>query len=495
MNNHYFRKISVVTFNSKKFQVFKDEKNRYAFLEIDKDNKFRYPTLEDFIGLANIFAKDLDKEVYFRSTKNNDTKYYFKSFVCLTSGIIALSSALYFGLKSQNVFTNDKVNEVISFSDNYEAEQLKQDNASNEVTFEIVQEKDEPKVVVTLPEEPLEVKEETQENTYVRSKVVTDDMYGIYGSQVDIYDSTALNKFLGEKDITINDINSAVDNNTNLNDDLKSVIKEFAQTMMTTYPSIDMRLFYENVKRLSVVYETQEAIDDHGDMIAWFNYEYGQIHVNENINLSPGSYDLMVLRHEICHMISLGFLYENDQKIVCITKNGGYGEYLQEAIDVYLSSKPYENEYNFTDFGYGTCANELEVIIDAIPNFDISVLANQDVYNIANYLDKVNPNDVSASRFIDLMDMQTIAFYNMNNLQVENTEFKDLYRYIANTYLNYVVTPDMSAEEIENIKNNLVNELNRNLGYSVNVTYYDEITNTFNEYMEKNNIEQNYKTK
>ena len=264
---------------------------------------------------------------------------------------------------------------------------------------------------------------------------------------------------------------------------------------MSTYPSIDMRLFYENVKRLSVVYETQEAIDNHGDMIAWFNYEYGQIHVNENINLSPSSYDLMVLRHEICHMISLGFLYENDQKIVCITKNGGYGEYLQEAIDVYLSSEPYENEYNFTDFGYGVSANELEVIVEAIPNFDISVLANQDVYNIASYLDKVNPNDVSASRLIDLMDMQTIAFYNMNNLQVENTEFKDLYRYIANTYLNYVVTPDMSAEEIENIKNNLVNELNRNLGYSVNVTYYDEITNTFNDYMEKNNIEQNYKTK
>ena len=155
MNTHYFRKISVVTYNFKKFQVFKDENNKYAFLEIGKDNKFHYPTLDDFIGLANIFAKDLDKEVYFRNTKNNDNKYYFKSFVCTSTAILALSSALFYGLKNQNVFTSDKVPDVIAITDNYEPEELKQDNVSNEVTVEIVQEKDEPKVVVTYHEDPL----------------------------------------------------------------------------------------------------------------------------------------------------------------------------------------------------------------------------------------------------------------------------------------------------------------------------------------------------
>ena len=77
----------------------------------------------------------------------------------------------------------------------------------------------------------------------------------------------------------------------------------------------------------------------------------------------------------------------------------------------------------------------------------------------------------------------------------ENTEFKDLYRYIANTYLNYDVTSDMTYSEITKVKDNLVYELNRNLGYTNGVTYYEEINNAFNEYMKKNNIEQNYKTK
>ena len=493
MNNHFFRKISIVTFNSKKFQVFKDEKNKYAFLEIGKDNKYHYPTLDDFIGLANIFSKDLDKEVYFRNTNrnNNDNKYYFKTFVTTTTAIIALSSTLCYGLQNQHAFENEKVNDVISITDNYEPEELKQDIISDNTVVKITEEKEEPKVEVSISQSSNVV----QENTYNKNNVVTDDMYGDYGSQIDIYDSTALNKFLGEKDITITDINNVVDDNINLNDDIKSVIKDFANKIMTTYPSIDMRLFYENIKRLNIVYETDESIIEHGDMRAWFNYEHGEIHINKNIDLSKGSYDLMMLRHEIGHMISLGILYENDKKIVCITKNGGYGEYLQEAIDIYLSSTPYKEEYDFTDFGYGICANELESIINVIPNFDYSVLANQDVYNIANYLDTVNPNDVKASRFIDLLDMQTIAFYNINSLQMENTEFKDLYRYIANTYLNYVITSDMTYDEIISIKDNLINELNKNLGYATDVTYYDEINNAFNEYMENNNIEQNYKIK
>ena len=490
MNKHSFRKISIVTYNSKRFQVFQDEKNRYAFLEIDKDNKFHYPSLEDFIGLVNIFSKDLDKEVYHRNSKNSETMYYFKSFVCTSTALLALSSALYFGLKSQNIFTNDKIPDVVSFVDTYEPEELKQDNLGDttvEVTIEKQSEKEEPKVVVSIPE--------PQENTYTKSKVVTDDMYGIYGNQVDIYDSTALNKFLGEKDISIVDINNAIDNNASLDTELKTVIKDFAEQMIKTYPKIDMRLFYENINRLKVVYESQESINNHGDMTAWYNYEFGEIHINKDINLSKGSYDLMVLRHELCHMISLGILKENDQTIVALIKNGAYGEYLQESIDVILSSKPFKSEYSFTDFGYGINTNELEAVLDVIPNVDYSVLANQDVYNIAAYLDSVNPNEISASRFIDLMDMQTICYYNINSLQMENTEFKDLYRYIANTYLNNVVTSDMSYDEIIGIKENLINDLNKNLGYANNVTYYDEINNTFNEYIEKNNIEQNYKTK
>ena len=487
MNTHCFRKISVVTYNSKRFQVFKDEKNRYAFLEIDKDNKLRYPKIEDFIGLANIFSKDLDNEVYFRNNKNNENKYVFKTFVCASGAILALSSALYIGLQNQKVFTSDNVPEVISISDNYEAEELKQDINEDNATVEITINNEEATVNISTPV--------VEDNTYVESKVVTDDMYGIYGNQIDIYDSTALNKFLGEKNITLNDINEVVDNNTNLNDDLKIIIKDFAQKFKETYPSIDMRLFYENVKKINVIYETEESIKEHGDRAAWFNYDLGEIHVNENIDLSKGSNDLMVLRHEICHMVSLGVIYQDDKKIMAITNNGGYGEYLLEAIDVILSTEPFKDEYEFDDFGYEASANELNAIIKAIPDFDYSVLANQDVYNIAAYLDSVIPNDINASRFIDLLDMQTIAYYNMSSIRMESSEFKDLYRYIANTYINYVITPDMSYDEIIEVKTNLINQLNKNLKYPYGITYYDEIDNVFNEYIEINGIEQNYKTK
>lgn len=482
MNTHYYRKISIIKYNSKRFQVFKDEKNRYAFLELDENDRFIYPSLEDFIGLANIFSKDLDKEVYFRNSKNNeDTKYSFKVFVVTASTMFALSSALFYGLQNQNIFTNDKVEQVISIQDNYEPEELKQEIKDSNIPVEVTVEKSvgENRVVVR-PTEPI--------NNYVKPTTVTSDMYGVYENQIDIYNSLALNQFLGEKTITLNDINQAVDDNVNLNDDLKGIIKEFASTMMKTYPDVDMRLFYENVKRLNMVYETDESIKEHGSMMAWFNYEFGEIHVNQNINLNTGSYDLMVLRHEIGHMMSLGILNQDGKKIVCLTKNGGYGEYLQEAIDVIVTSNPYEDEYNFTDFGYGINANELESVINVIPGFDYSVLVNQDVYNIADYLNTVNPNSISASRFIDLMDMQTIAYYNAQFIQSDSNEFKDIYTYIANTYINYVITPDMTYDEIMSEKEELVKKLNENLNYTYGIVDYAELDNVFNNYMIENNI-------
>ena len=151
MNTHYYRKISIIKYNSKRFQVFKDEKNRYAFLELDENDRFIYPSLEDFICLANIFSKDLDKEVYFRNSKNNeDTKYSFKVFVVTASTMFALSSALFYGLQNQNIFTNDKVDQVISIQDNYEPEELKQEIKDSNIPVEVTVEKsvDENRVIV-----------------------------------------------------------------------------------------------------------------------------------------------------------------------------------------------------------------------------------------------------------------------------------------------------------------------------------------------------------
>ena len=311
----------------------------------------------------------------------------------------------------------------------------------------------------------------------------TNDMYGVFENQIDIYNSAALNEFLGTKHIVIDDIKEAVDNNNNLDSWWKDTVKDFAERITNEYPEIDMRLFYENCKRLTIEYDPYESLGGGEDnRLAFYDCEDGSIHVQEDINYES-TYNLMIIRHELGHMISLGIIKRDpDKKIVCITNNGDYGFFLREAIDVIISSRPYEEEYYSTDFGYGTIANELEAVIVAIPDFDISVLANQDVYNIADYLQDVNPNSVSASRFITLMEHQAAEYYGTDKDESVPEDYTDIYRYIANTYVNHVLNDNMSSEEIQLIRDSLYHTLTKNL-YSYQLVGTEEIDNVFNEYM------------
>ncbi len=418
----------------------------------------------------------------------------------IATPIIILCCFLSFDKFSDRKTTDSQtVTETISIADDSEDEIAIDDqsadikNVENGTNSEEDPNVESPGYVYISDEDPyvgaVDTVETDAEDPYI-GPYVTDNMYGIFENQIDIYNSVALNQFLGEKHITIDDINEAVDNNANLDDQWKDIIKEFAGRIISEYPEVDMRLFYENVKRLEIEYNSKEHFQEKGED-AYYNYEEGVIHVQENIDFINDSYNLMMIRHEIGHMISLGILKgKSGKKIVCITKNGGYGEYLTEAIDVYISSKPYEQEYDFTDCGYSINANELEAVIDAIPDFDISVLANRDVYEIADYLDEINPNPVSASEFISLMDQQTIDYYDTSNNEEVQKDFSDIYRYIANTYVNHVLNENMSREEIQQVSD----DIKEDLGKSINYYYlykcdgYEEIDKVFDEFYNENQM-------
>jgi len=498
MNTHTYRKISIIIYNNKRFQVFMDERNRYAFLELDENNKFHYPKIEDFIGLANIFSEDLDSKAYYRRAIKRKNRFVFTASVLAATSIIAASHFLFNELEQQGQLDNTQVTQVISVSDDYE-----KDNELVEHTP--VTYKNEEFTTTTAPtivSSTIDNEEYTvpvydgyipnyTPKTYT---TVTDDMYREFETEIDIYHSYALNKFLGEKHITLEDIKEVVNQNDSIKPEIKNEIIRLADAMIKTYPGIDMRLFYENVKRVQIVYETDESIAEHGDMAAWFDPKDITIHINENIDLTRGSEDEMILMHEGGHMASLGIIEaDNGKTIVAITNDNAYGMGLREAIDVILTSTPFKDEYAFDDFGYPLYTNELEAIIEVIPNFDFTVLVNQDVYNIAAYLDQINPTSIPASRAIELMDMQNISYYN-TAVKSEKDQYDDIYRYIGETYYNYVLTPDMSYEEIQEISYNLKEKLNDNVGYT-DLTEYDEIDKIFDQYMIDNNIIQNTKTK
>ena len=117
---------------------------------------------------------------------------------------------------------------------------------------------------------------------------------------------------MGEKTVSINDIKTVINNNNNIPNDLKPLVIDFAEKEMKTFPNLDMRLFYENMKNIKFQYLTQEDITKHGNVAAWYDWAEMTIYINKNINLSPGSYDLKIFRHELCHTISLAEIKTKD---------------------------------------------------------------------------------------------------------------------------------------------------------------------------------------
>ena len=493
MNTHLYRKITIISFNNKRFQVFRDEKGKYAFLELDNEDKFHYPQLEDFIGLANIFSRDISHEALFeksdnRKKKNSRNRLKFAASVIAASSIIACSSVLLSELQNTNQLSNNQIQDVISVSVDYGIEKdIETDYINNIPSIE--------------PESIIPKEETNSESDFLSSSTqesineITDDMYYVYDNniEIDIYNSRALNKFLGEKQITLEDITDAVNSNSKIKNDLKPVIIDFAKQIMETYPNVDMRLFYENINRIDFKYETQEEINKHGGQLAWYDWYERAIHINENIDLSPGSYDLMVLRHELCHVISLGRFYTDNGKIIReLIKDGNYGTYIQEAVAVLISTYPFEDEYNFTDLGYGPLGNQMRAVAEAIPNFDMSIVANQNVYAMEKYFDANIDSDIDARRFFDILESETIIYYNIGYVQMNSNDVDSGYKYIADAYKQNVLRPDMSYDEIMEIQNNLVELLKRDSNLSTNMVRTNIIEQEFANYMNEHNITNSY---
>lgn len=194
-----------IEFNNKKFSVFIDEYGRRTFLEIDKDGKYVYPTLEDFIMLHRIY-NERDIFVSYDSSKNNYVGYRltrnlnkrsFKEYVRVITGKTAYALAVVIVANSIcGVLAGRKFNLV----------------------------KNEDSIAITID----------------------------YNSEFLIENSNELNEFLGYDLVSKDDVINVVNANTNISDYYKQEIIIFLEHMVSKYPNTDMRVFYENMKTLNI---------------------------------------------------------------------------------------------------------------------------------------------------------------------------------------------------------------------------------------------------
>ncbi len=505
---HLYRKVTVIEYNEKVFQVFRDERGRYAFLRIGEDNKFHYPILEDLVGLIEIFSRKqkgvafFENEVKPRLEKREEKRkkigkfrnFYYK----VALGVLVGGSVCALTAEISNRIAKEVSNDV-----GYSVEEIQSSMAASddEVYTGSYGNRD---ITDTTDVYENEEEYEVQEIEVAESLVDLSNGYqmpttweGTSGrfdeKQVEHYsehqtiikDTTALNKYLGYKDVSYDKIEQAINENYSIPAEYKPIIKDFAKEMMDYYPGIEMRIFYENIKKMEIKYveDSQDQAEAQIEGVeAWYNYCQNNLYVSKKLNLVEGSHDMIVFRHELGHALNTARIFSKDQILMCSLETLNYGHYIQEGANVMVTAYPFESRYGNQNLGLPLVSNELRVILEATPGFDPRQLVSQNIEYLEDFLDENNQCEISAQQLFDLMEIQSTEYYD-GRFKGNKEDYAKIYKYIADVYIANVFNDSMSEDEINAYRNYLATMLTKDLS-SAELVRTDVIDNAINNYLE-----------
>lgn len=243
-----FKKLFTINYNNKEFLILVNEEHRYAFMEI-KDNKLVYPDIEDFKKLFYIFNVDNGIETFKLKGERLEEKVDYKSLLLS----VLLSSTLVFPVWLDVDYFINKDNSLLI---------------------------------------------RTRNEQYYKNHICFNSI-------------TDLNAYLGYEDISIEDVFEVVDKNENFTERQKEIVKNIITEKVNINPDIDLRLIYENMKDLKIIYVTNEELSEK------FNYSNSVIgcycRVGNEIYLTSDNDELFA--HEISHAMH-GYYREIDGKYI-----------------------------------------------------------------------------------------------------------------------------------------------------------------------------------
>lgn len=192
-----YQKLFPIEYNNKTFMIFLDENNRRTFLEINKDGKYEYPTLEEFLQLNKTFNCK-DPHIYY-----SVTKFTFKEKV--KHSLLGLLSVIA----------------VINSMPNASATEIKTKIEDGNLII-------------------------SEEETKSEKQTISFETISELESQ------------LGQLNITKDLVLEAINKNDNLNTKYKKIATELLESILEKYPDFNLRIFYENISCMKVKEYTLE---------------------------------------------------------------------------------------------------------------------------------------------------------------------------------------------------------------------------------------------
>ncbi len=414
--NRIFDKVCDFKYKKEKYTMFVDCKNKIFFLKILDDGRYSYITDKELYDLKEIFCK---KPIGYNAVKNK---------VSFIPKIISIASAGAVILTLQGC-------KDIDHKYNYN----KQDT-SIETTYEV---------------EPLEKTIAiAEEKSYKDGKLQVDSMYkSDLFNYFYVYDLDYLDEALGNKkeDITSVEIKNLIKTNNSISDKFKELLYTFTDNLTTAYPDVDLRVFYENLKTLSVVECNKNDLmlnSLSADSYGCYRKDRNAIYVLEDYEYIPGTWEYQVIMHEFSHVIKTGNWDINGKNVV-VSFDSSYtnGEIISEALNSIFTVRMYDKEE--LDIAYQLQSNYLELMLNNMDNYTLSDYINKSFTYFESKLNEYNQNE-DAVRIMSLIKAQYTDYHD-DSIEIEQSEFYPIYDYISNMVFKNNLHSGMSYDDAKKV--------------------------------------------
>ena len=269
--------------------------------------------------------------------------------------------------------------------------------------------------------------------------------------EIYIDDANKIDTLMEHKDITIYEVDQAINENLNLNLAYRALLQNFAYGLLNEDINMNLRVFYDNVSTLNIIRCEKDVIKE-----KFNNDSDGCYDVKNNTIYLSYSADNYVLFHEFAHLLR-SFYRETDKEVIIMHDKCGYA--FNEAVVDNLANSIYgragtkyndelrcmnfllDNNYfdyaKYSTHGINYFVDELK---ERYKGVDIDYII--DFYD-ANYISKVkNGKNNSITSNTELTDeLFKVCIYNVdpNEPQSSFNKFLNvLHDYDSNIYEKYV---------------------------------------------------------
>ena len=440
-------------YKNKNYELLLDEEQRYFFLHINKKNEYEYVTLKEYIELIDKFANKEDTKMILGIKKKEKKKIKLIPRILIGAAAVLLSTSLLLNIN------NSKPSFITT------------DYTTSSTYTQTIEDRTDQEIDKWLTEITAEM-DNFQVDTVRQS-----------GKRTLIYDFSELDNIFNntKEDVTYDTIRETIKNNHNISEKYKLILYSFADNLESQYPTMDLRVWNHNLQTLKILEVSEmemQAKAISADAYACYRIQENTIYTVKGYDYVPGTWEYQVIIHEIGHTVKTTSSTINGQEIkTYFKKDSGDATITEEAMNTLFTVRSYDNKE--MDLAYQLQSNMIELMVTSMDNYTYQDYIEHNVTYFEQKLNEHNGND-EAVRMIGLIDLQYDDYHDYS-IQVGQTQFHDLYDYVAKMYYDARITPGMSYDDAVAVRDAFIYKLTYDVpaDYNIDIDHINEYFTTY----------------